>query len=186
MKKIIRNLILIVPFLFITSTVAAQQPPSGKTLASTLEVYAFPQKGQPADLQSKDEASCYDWAVQNSGNDPFELQKQSATQAEKTEQATSSAQDSKTGSGLRGGLRGAAVGAIVGEIANDDAGKGAAYGATAGAVGGRMRGNRAAMRAADQAEQQGLKEQQNSGKQIENFKKAFSVCLEGKGYLVKY
>jgi hypothetical protein len=186
MKKMKRYLILTVPFLFITSAVAAQQPPSGKTLASTLEVYAFPQKGQAADLQSKDEASCYEWAVQKSGSDPFELQKQSVSQAEKTKEAKSSAQDSRAGSGLRGGLRGAAVGAIIGEIANDDAGKGAAYGAAAGAVGGRIRSNRSATRAADQAEQQGRTGQQNSGKQIENFKKAFSVCLEGKGYLVKY
>ena len=49
---------------------------SGKTLASTLEVYVFPTEGQAADQQSKDEAACYSWAASNTGSDPFELQKQ--------------------------------------------------------------------------------------------------------------
>ncbi len=37
----------------------------GKTLASTLEVYVFPTKGQAADQQSQDEAECYSWATDN-------------------------------------------------------------------------------------------------------------------------
>ena len=36
------------------------------------------------------------------------------------------------------------------------------------------------------AEQQGQAKQQATAGQIENFKKAFSVCLEAKDYLVKY
>ncbi len=156
--------VLLVPFLFVMSIAVAQDPPSGKTLASTLSVYAFPQKGQAADQQSKDEASCYDWGVQNSGNDPFELQKQSASQEEQTVQAKASAQQSKRGTGLRG----------------------AAGGAAAGAVGGRLKGRRSVKKATSQAEQQGRAQQQGTQEQINNFKKAFSVCLEGKGYLVKY
>ena len=38
----------------------------------------------------------------------------------------------------------------------------------------------------EQAEQQGEAKQQATEEQIGNFKKAFSVCLEAKGYLVKY
>ncbi len=178
--------VLLVPFLFVMSIAVAQDPPSGKTLASTLSVYAFPQKGQAADQQSKDEASCYDWGVQNSGNDPFELQKQSASQEEQTVQAKASAQQSKRGTGLRGAAGGAVAGAIVGEIANDDAAEGAVYGAAASAVGGRLKGRRSAKKATSQAEQQGRAQQQGTQEQINNFKKAFSVCLEGKGYLVKY
>src|SRR4029079_19107155 len=42
----------------------AQTAPTGqKSLAATLNIYAFPQAGQAADQQSKDEAECYDWAV---------------------------------------------------------------------------------------------------------------------------
>jgi hypothetical protein len=39
----------------------------------------FPAEGQEADQPSKAEAACYEWAVDDSGNDPFELQKQSQT-----------------------------------------------------------------------------------------------------------
>jgi hypothetical protein len=61
----------------------AQQAPTGqKTLAATMNVYAFPQKGQAPEQQSQDEAACYQWATQNTGTDPFELQKQAAAQAQ--------------------------------------------------------------------------------------------------------
>jgi len=36
--------------------------------------------------QSTDEAACYQWAVQNTGSDPFELQKQSAQQQQQAAQ----------------------------------------------------------------------------------------------------
>ena len=42
-----------------------------KTLASTMDVYVFPNKGQDATQQSMDEAACYGWAVENTGSDPF-------------------------------------------------------------------------------------------------------------------
>jgi hypothetical protein len=61
---------------------------------------------------------------------------------------------------------------LVGEIASDDAGEGAAIGAAAGMVAGRRR----AKSAQKQATQQDM----------DNFKKAFSVCLEAKSYMVKY
>ena len=49
------------------------------------------------------------------------------------------------------------------------------------------RRNRAAsQQAAQQAEAQGAQAQQATQQQMDNFKKAFSVCLEGKGYTVKY
>ena len=52
------------------------QEPTQKTLASTLEMYVFPAKGQTASQQNQDEAACYQWAVQNTGSDPFALEKQ--------------------------------------------------------------------------------------------------------------
>ena len=148
-----------------------------KSLASMMEVYAFPKNGQPADVQSKDEAACYQWATQNTGVDPFHAQKQSE-QAAANQQATAQATQ---GSGARGAARGAAGGALIGAIAGD-AGKGAAIGATAGFVGGRMR----ARGAQEQAAQQTAQAQQATGQQIDAFKKAFSACLEAKQYMVKY
>ena len=130
-------------------------PPSGqKTLAATLNVYVFPTVGQDAAKQSTDEATCYNWAVQNTGSDPFSLQKQAQQQATPV---------------------GAGSGA-----------KGAVAGAAAGMIAGRRRGQAAQAQATQQVTQQGQQAQQATAEQIENFKKAFSVCLEAQKYMVKY
>ncbi len=159
---------------------------SGKTLASTLDVYVFPKAGQAEDQQSKDEAECYEWAVDSTDHDPFELQKQGEAQAEETEKARAEAQQSKRGAGARGALRGAAAGALIGEIVNDDAGEGAAVGGATGAIGARRRARQQSEQAVREAEQKGQAQQEETTRQLENFKKAFSVCLEAKDYLAKY
>jgi hypothetical protein len=158
----------------------------GKTLAATMNVYAFPKAGQTPEQQSKDEAECYDWAVKNTGTDPFELSKQSEAVQQQAAQAEQQAAGAGRGSGARGAVRGAAAGALIGEIANDDAGEGAAIGAAAGVVAGRHRGRAATQQAQQQAQQQSAQAQQSIAQQGENFRKAFSACLEGKNYLVKY
>ena len=164
------------------------QPAQAQTqsLSATMDVYVFPTTGQDASQQSQDEAACYQWAAQTTGNDPFALQKQAQTQAQQTEQAKAQAQQAGKGAGASGAVKGAAVGALVGEIASDDAGKGAAYGAAAGMIAGRRRGQAAQQQATQQAEQQGQKTQAATGEQIENFKKAFAVCLEAKDYMAKF
>jgi hypothetical protein len=173
-------------FLTVASTAFVHAQDSGKTLAATLEVYAFPKTGQAADQQSKDEAACYDWATSNTGSDPFQLQKQGEQQQQQTEQQVQQAQNATQGAGVGGAVRGAAVGALIGEIADDDAGKGAAYGAAIGGVSSRRHARRASAEAQQQAESQGATQQQATQDQIDNFKKAFSACLEAKDYLVKY
>lgn len=157
-----------------------------KTLAATMNVYVFPTEGQDASQQSKDEAECYNWAVQNTGNDPFALAKQADQQAVQTEQAKQQAAQAGTGAGARGAVGGAAAGALIGEIASDDPGRGAAYGAAAGLIAGRHRKRQAQKQATAQVEQQGQQAQAATAEQIENFKKAFSVCLEAKDYMVKF
>jgi len=108
---------------------AQAQPPSGSmTLAATMNVYAFPQAGQAADKQSKDESDCYAWATSNTGSDPFALNKQQAQQQQQTQQQVQQAQAGQQGAGARGAAGGAIAGAVIGEIANDDAGQGAAWG----------------------------------------------------------
>ncbi len=168
------------------SIAIAQQQPTGKTLAATIEVFVFPSDGQDAGQQSKDEVDCYNWATTNTGSDPFELTQRQAQQQQDTEIAIDDAARTGEGSGARGAVRGAAAGALIGEIANDDAGKGAAYGAAAGLIRGRRQGRAASQKAQADAEERGQAQQQATGTQIENFKKAFSVCLEAKDYMVKY
>lgn len=177
---------LLVLCLALVPLAQAQDGPSGKTLASTLEVYVFPQKGQASDIQSQDEAYCYEWATDQTNSDPFALSKQSAEQAQQTEEAKAAAQEAGKGAGAQGAVRGAAAGAVIGEIADDDAGKGAAYGAAAGAIRGRRQARRAEEQATAQAEAQGEAMQEATAEQVENFKKAFGVCLEAKEYMVKY
>jgi len=151
-----------------------------KTLASTLDVYVFPTEGQATDQQSKDEAECYEWAASNTGSDPFELQEQSEQQ--QTDQQVAQAQ----GAGAKGAVKGAAAGAVIGEVTGGDAGDSAAIGAAAGAVASRRRGRAASAHAQEEAQAQGAAQQQANAEQIDNFKKAFSVCLEAKDYMVKF
>ena len=167
-------------------TVAQAQAPSGKTLAATMNVYVFPTEGQKPEQQSKDEGECYQWAGQNTGTDPFELQKSAEQQKQQSQQAMQQAQQAGKGAGASGAVKGAAAGALIGEIASDDAGKGAAYGAAAGLLRGRRQGKQAQAQATQQAQAQGQQAQQGIAQQMDNFKKAFSVCLEGKKYMVKY
>ncbi|MDX1379934.1 MAG: glycine zipper domain-containing protein [Xanthomonadales bacterium] len=157
-----------------------------QSLAATLEVYVFPAAGQDVSQQSQDEAACYQWAVSNTGSDPFEVQKQAQADQQQAQAAQQQASQAGKGSGTRGALRGAAAGALIGEIASDDAGKGAAYGAAAGVLAGRHRGREQQQQAEQQVAAQSQQAQAASQAQIDNFKKAFSACLEAKDYVAKY
>lgn len=164
---------------------AQSAPPASKTLAATMNVYVFPTQGQAASQQSIDEAECYNWAVSNTGTDPFQLQKQAQAQQQQAASAQQQASKAGQGSGARGAAGGAAAGALFGAIGGD-AGKGAAIGAASGFVAGRVRGRQQKTQAEQQVAQQSAANQQYTAQQLENFKKAFSVCLEAKKYMVKY
>jgi len=157
-----------------------------QTLGATMEVYVFPKTGQDASQQSKDEAACYEWAVGNTGSDPFKIADQEKANQQQAQAEQQAAKQAGAGAGARGAVRGAAAGALIGEIANDDASEGAAWGAAAGAI----RGRRVAAQAQGQAQQQAAssaaQREQATAQQMTNFKNAFSVCLEAKDYMVKY
>jgi len=157
-----------------------------QSLASTLNIYVFPAKGQTETQQSEDEAACYQWAVQNSGVDPFELQKQQQQAQQQAQQQEQQIASAGRGAGAKGALGGAATGALIGEIADDDAGKGAAYGAAAGAIIARRGAKRAQKEASQEVAQQTQQVQATGTQARTNFNNAFSVCLEGKGYLAKF
>ncbi len=130
---------------------ALAQGESGKTLAATMDVFVFPAEGQDASQQSKDEVTCYEWAVGNTGSDPFDLAKQEQADQQQAQAEAQAAEQAGRGSAARGAVRGAAAGALIGEIANDDASEGAAWGAAAGAVRGRRMGRQAQQQAQAQA-----------------------------------
>ena len=162
-------------------------PPTGqKTLAATLGVYAFPGAGQTTAQQSKDETECYNWSVQNTGSDPFQVAKQTEQQQQQAAAQQQQVQQATQGAGAKGAVKGAAAGALIGEIANDDAGEGAAVGAAAGLVAGRAKARGAKQQAAQQSAHQTQATTQASAQQIDAFKKGFSACLEAKKYTVKF
>ena len=157
-----------------------------KSLASTLEVYVFPTEGQDSGQQSKDESECYQWAVSNTGNDPFDVSKKEAGDEQQAQAEKQAAQQVGQGAGARGAVGGAAAGALIGELAHDDASEGAAWGAAVGAIAARRRGRAAQQQATAQTEKQAEERKELTAEQMSNFKKAFSVCLEAKEYMVKY
>ncbi|MCK6405356.1 MAG: YMGG-like glycine zipper-containing protein [Rhodocyclaceae bacterium] len=126
----------------------------------------YPAKGQSAQQQQTDQGECHTWAVQNTGVDPAQVATQPA--------ATSS---QPGGERLRGAARGALGGAAIGAIAGDT-GKGAGVGAVVGTMAG---GHRARQNQAG-AQQQA---QSNKNAQINTYYRAYSACLEGRGYTVK-
>ena len=175
--------VLIVTALPLSSGLAQE---TGKTLAATLDVFVFPTEGQAADQQSKDEAECYSWAANNTQSDPFQLQKDDEQAQAQAEQQVAQTQAATQGAGAKGAVKGAAAGALIGEVTGGDAGDSAAIGAATVAVASRRRARHANQQAEQQAAQQSATSEQATEEQVGNFKKAFSVCLEAKDYMVKF
>ena len=134
-------------------------------------MYVFPAKDQSQEQLEKDETECYKWAVQQSGVDPL-----NPTKVEAEQVATG-----PDGAAVVGAAKGAAVGAAIGAICGDT-GKGAAIGAVSGGLAGR-RASKSAKSSAQQSNNQAAANQEIE--MMNSFKKAYSVCLEGKGYTVK-
>jgi hypothetical protein len=168
-----------------TEGLAQSPPPAQKTLAATLKVYVYPTKGQTADRQSVDEADCYSWAVETTGIDPFLVQKQKEAGMQQAAAQQAAAQQAGRGSRAGGAVAGAATGALIGEIASNDAGGGAAAGAAVGMMAGGARRRQARRQGEAQAQATAQTVEAVSQQQMDDFRKAFSVCLEGKGYLAK-
>ncbi len=158
--------------------IAAQNPPAANPKATTttsgspaanIGVFVNPKNNQSPQEQAADENACYAKAQQQTGIDP-------TAPAAPPPQAAK-----KQGGGAKGAAGGAAGGAMIGAIAGD-AGKGAAIGATAGAVRGRRQQRKANQQAQQQAAQQGQAQQQQK---LDTFRRAFSSCMDAKGYSVK-
>ena len=146
-----------------TSTTASGSP------AAKVGLFVYPQKKQTPEQQAKDESACYSSAQQQTGIDP-------SAPPPPPQQA-----QQQKGGAVKGAAKGAAGGAAIGAIA-DDAGTGAAVGATAGAVHGRRQQKKANKQAEQQAQQQAQTQQQQ---RLDTFRRAFSACIDSKGYSVK-
>ena len=124
----------------------------------------YPAKGQSQEQMEKDKFDCYSWAKQQTGFDPM---------VASTAPQQSSASKEST---VTGAAKGAAVSAGVGAI-EGDAGKGAAVGAAFGGLRGRHQ-----KKQAEQVQQQQVSQ---ANQKINEYNRAYSACLEAKGYTVK-
>lgn len=179
-----RGIMFIIPVMIAASgqSLLAQTVPTTQLLPDTakmtynqisqqMKLYVYPAKGQSKQQQKEDEFECYKWAVEQSGIDPLNLPKVEAAPV----------QSGPTGGAVKGAARGAAAGAAIGAIAGD-AGKGAAIGAAAGGMKGAGKGKQAQAQQNQQAQANVAKTEQDMKN---SYMKAFSVCIEGKGYTIK-
>ena len=139
--------------------------------AHASELIVFPAQGQSQEQMEKDKFTCYNWAKNQTGFDPMALP---------TTSTPAPSQEQQSGGVARGALGGAALGAILG-----DSSSAAKRGAAAGGLIGGVR-QRSANTAATQERQQW--EQQEAANYANNrnqYNRAYSACLEGKGYTVR-
>lgn len=158
MKKYIQLIVLLVSMVM------------GGNIGWADDLFIYPTKGQSQDQMEKDKFDCYEWAKKNTGFDPMAQPKATAPPPQ---------QEARKGGLLGGAAVGAAVGGII------DGGEGAGKGAAAGALLGGLR-RRSQVREEMQKQDQWAQEQtaiyeKNRGE----YNRAYSACLEGKGYTVK-
>lgn len=167
MKKVLLPLMI----LMLASFIKEAQSQEDTSIAKGLGLFVFPAEGQDKDQQELDEYKCYKWAKEQTGIDPINPPEVKAAEVDR----------SADGTAIRGAARGAAAGAAIGAIAGD-AGDGAAIGAIVGG----LRGRRAKV-VGDELEQQANNQAAAATEKelMANFNKAFSACMEGKGYTVK-
>jgi len=148
--------------------VAAAVMISATASAAVQEPIVFPAKGQSAEQTEQDKFSCYTWSKGQSGFDPM-----------RTPTATAPAPETKGGV-IKGAAGGAIAGVAIGAIAGN-AGKGAAIGAASGGLIGGAR------RHQSDREQKKYTQDQSAGyeQQRGTYNRAWSACMEGKGYTVK-
>ena len=157
------NLLIKVAFITIAST--------GLINLAMAELIIFPAKGQSSEQTEKDKFSCYGWAKQQTGFDPM---------AAPTTSTPAPSQQQKSGGVVRGALGGAALGAIIGDSSRSARNAGAA-----GALIGGVRQNRANTATAQNTEQWKQQEAGNYANNRNQYNRAYSACLEGKGYTVR-
>ena len=154
--------------------------PAPDVIHKKLNAFVYAANQQSPDQQQYDEMDCYNWAKSQTSIDPMGP----PTPVQQVEKGENEAK----GSRVRGAGRGALGGAVIGGIAGD-AGKGAAIGATVGTMrGGRQvrQGKAAAEQDYQQAQAEAQQQAAATDKQkISTFKKAFSVCVQGRGYSVQ-
>ena len=168
MKKI---LILTVVFCFLTISYAfALKKP-----------IVFPKEGQSREQKQQDEAYCYDWSQDETGVDPSYIRA-------KLESVTNQLSNQATADQPRMGrrlLRGAALGAAMGGI-DDGIDNNVGKRAVQGVVLSGSKARQDSKQAYKEKQVQSLTaKQQQLLSQYDDYMRAFSACMDAKGYSVK-
>jgi hypothetical protein len=159
MKKYYSQGAITVLALFMAGSVSAQQ------------LYVYPNKGQTAKQQQKDTQECYQSAIVAVGYDPARVQHSSGP--------APSSSDTSVG---RGVARGAVGGAILGEIGG---GSHTGDAAAVGAIFGGIRSSRKKQQEEEQRQQYYQQQNAQNAQAQANFNRAYSACLESRGYTAK-
>ena len=141
----------------------------GKAPSQVLNLYVFPKGTKTPEQQLKDDTDCFNSARTQSSYDG------------KVADSSVAPPPPQTGGALKGAIGTAAVGTVIGAIAGN-AGKGAAIGAGVGLVGGNANQREANRYARARA---AAEEVERKGTAVADLKRAFSACMDAKGYSVK-
>ena len=179
-----RGISLVLAVLLASGSAFAQAPPAAASapaaasqpISQGLGVIVYPAKQQSSARQASDEHECHNWAQGQTGITPTAPP---VAPGQPTQQTSG-------GGAASGAVKGAVAGVAIGAVAGD-AGKGAAIGATAGLLTGGARKNRKQQEQqaqASQAQQAHASEVAAYNERMGTFKKAFGVCVQGRGYTV--
>lgn len=141
------------------------------------ELFVYPAKGQSRDQMDRDKFECQRFARDATGFDPMQ---RPGTSSPPPAQAEGSVGGGVARGGVLGGLGGAAVGAVAG-----DTGRGAAIGAIGGGLLGGMRSSNQQSQARQQRQQREQQQAAQSAANWDAFNRAYTACLEGRGYTVR-
>ena len=165
-------------------------------VAVAQSVYVFPTEGQSPEQTEQDKFSCHQWAVGETKYDPMNppapQQSASAATGPVIEEPLLNCSQYSAG---KGAVRGAARGYVGGKVVDGKTSTASQVGAAAGAIKGNQtkkacdeenaaRRQRNEQRRA-QAEQQAAATGGPASGTADDYTRAYSVCLEAKGYQVK-
>jgi len=168
MKSLLFIVVLMVLLGFGAGSVIAQEP------------IIYPAQGQSQDQLEKDKFECYTWAKGETGFDPMQVPTASSPAPS---QEKKSVGGSALKSGAVGGVGGAVLGGIVG--GKKKAKKGALIGGLAGGALGGARSSSQNKQAEQDRKQWEQQETNKYMRQRNDYNRAYSACLSGRGYTVK-
>lgn len=143
-------------------------------------VYAYPERGQSPDQQSRDRYECSVWAVHQTGFDPSAPNVPAYDRVQ-----VASGPPPGTGTAV-GAIAGAVLGAAISP--GWDRGAGAVFGGLTGAmIGSASDAARAQQNAADEAAMTQQEQQQAAAmaQKAADYRRAVAACLDARGYSVK-